>query len=281
MNAFRRTIEHARLDLVEVVQSRWLPFHAAVYAALAAVFLFAGFRESQVLGFTGMGRVMLSLCNALILLLPLAALTGTVHVVNRSREDGTFELLFSQPTTRSDYFLAVTLVRYLTVLAPLAALVGLLALAGWALGAGGGEWGWTFAARSLAICASLVWCFAAIGLAASTWVRSRARSLMYLLGIWLGSVALLDFALMGVMLQWRLQPQAVFLLASLNPVHCARLALLSAAEPTLSVLGPVGFYLANRVGVEWLFTLGVAQPAAVGAAVWLAAWRSFLKSDLV
>jgi hypothetical protein len=43
----------------------------------------------------------------------------------------------------------------------------------------------------------------------------------------------------------------------------------------------VGFYLANQVGATALFELGVVWPAAVGAAAWALAWRSFRRGDLV
>ena len=90
-----------------------------------------------------------------------------------------------------------------------------------------------------------------------------------------------DFALVGLMLQWRLNPQTVFLLAALNPVQSARMALLSGAAPELSVLGPVGFYLTNRVGAGALFAVGTLWPAVLGAAAWALAFRSFRRADIV
>ena len=69
-------------------------------------------------------------------------------------------------------------------------------------------------------------------------------------GVWLASAALLDFAGIALLLEWRVPAPAVFALAVANPVQAARMALLSAAEPTLATLGPVGFYLANHVGAD-------------------------------
>ena len=46
----------ARLDLAEVLRSRWLVFCLVVHTLLAAVFVLVGLRESGVIGFTGMGR---------------------------------------------------------------------------------------------------------------------------------------------------------------------------------------------------------------------------------
>ena len=115
----QRILALARLDLADVLRSRWLLLCVGLYAVLAALFVLVGMRESGVLGFTGMGRVLLSLCHALLLLLPLLALTGSGQVVNRAREDGTLELLFSHPVDRRDYFTAVTTVRFLSLFAPL------------------------------------------------------------------------------------------------------------------------------------------------------------------
>ena len=47
------------------------------------------------------------------------------------------------------------------------------------------------------------------------------------------------------------------------------------------MLGPVGFYLANRIGVGGLYLLGVTWPWAVGALAWTAASLHFRKADLV
>lgn len=269
----------ARLDLVEVVQSRWIYLHSLVYTVLALLLIFVGLRESQVLGFTGMGRVLLSLCNALGIILPLLALTGSVQVINRYREDGTHELLFSLPVSRFEYLLAVSAVRYVTVVLPL--LILLTTLTGLTVLLDAESVPWTFVARSLAVSVSLLWCFVGVGLAVSTIVRNRSRSLVYLLLIWIGSVALMDFALLGMMLEWRLQPQSVFALAAVNPVQCSRLALLSAVEPSLTTLGPIGFFLDHRVGSDNLLWIGVAQPFLVGTLAWLAAWRSFRRGDLL
>jgi hypothetical protein len=103
----------------------------------------------------------------------------------------------------------------------------------------------------------------------------------FVFSIWTVSVALLDFAGIALLLQWRVPAPAVFVLAAVNPVQAARMALLSSAEPTLATLGPVGFYLANHVGAEALFALGVAWPVLVGCAAWGIAWWVFRRGDAV
>lgn len=269
----------ARLELAEVLRSRWVLFCATAYAALAAGFVFIGMRESMVIGFSGMGRALLSLVHALLLLLPLLALTATAQVINRARDDGTLELLFSHPVRRSAYFTAVTLTRYAVLVVPLVTLLAGLALVG--------QWGfgqaiaWGFLLQTMVICAALLAAFVGIGIALSTLVRSQPRAVTWVIVLWALAVALIDFGLVGLMLQFRLNPQTVFLLASLNPVQAARMALLSGASSELTALGPVGFYLSTRIGPAGLYTLGVVWPFAAGALAWLLAAASFRRADIV
>lgn len=269
----------ARLDLAEVVRSRWLLVCLGLYGVLAALFVLVGLRESSVVGFTGMGRVLFSLCHALLLLLPLVALAVTGQVVNRARDDGALELLLSHPIRRTSYLAAVTGVRFAALTLPL---VGLLLGLG-VLGrvAFGQPVPWHFIFRAASLCAALLWAFTALGIAISVLVRNPARAMTALIVAWALGVALLDFGLIGLMLTWRIEPHAVFVLAAINPVQAVRMALLSAAQPDLATLGPVGFYLAHRFGPNGLMLLGLAWPAIFGTLAWLVALRGLRRGDLV
>jgi hypothetical protein len=140
---------------------------------------------------------------------------------------------------------------------------------------------WAFFGRALGVCTALLAGYVGVGLATSVLVRNQARAMTFVFGLWIASAALLDFAGIALLLQWRVPAPLVFVLAAVNPVQAARMALLSAAEPTLATLGPVGFYLANHVGAEGLFALGVLWPAAVGLGGWLLAWLAFRRGDAV
>jgi ABC-type transport system involved in multi-copper enzyme maturation permease subunit len=267
----------ARLDLAEVVRSRWLLVCVCVYAALALLFVVVGLGESTVLGFTGMGRMLFSLSHALLLLLPLLALALTGQVVNRAREDGALELLLAQPVRPGTFLAAVTATRWAAVTVPLVVLLLLTSVLG-------ALWGqavpWRFLARAIVLCAALLWAFTALGIAISVRVRNAARAMTAVVLAWALAVALLDFGLIGLMLSWRLEPAAVFALAVANPVEAVRVALLSAAQPDLATLGPVGFFLVDRLGDARLMALGVGWPLVFGALVWWGARRSFERGDL-
>ncbi len=269
----------ARLDLGEVLRSRWLVMCLLFYALLGGVFVLVGLRESSVLGFTGAGRVLFSLCHALVLFLPLLALLATVQAVNRARDDGSLELFLSHPIGRGAFLTGTALVRFVALALPLA--VVMLALAAEGAIVHGQAIPWAFFGRALGVCTALLACYVGVGLAVSVLVRHPAKAMTLVFGIWIASAALLDFAGIALLLQWRMPAPAVFALAAANPVQAARMALLASAEPTLATLGPVGFFLANRLGTDLLFALGIAWPALVGAGGLLVAWRSFRRGDAV
>jgi ABC-2 type transport system permease protein len=269
----------ARLDFAEVLRSRWLVFCLVVHAALAGMFVLVGLRESGVIGFTGMGRALMSWSHALLFLLPLLALSATTQVVNTARDDGSLELLLANPVSRTGYFVGTSLVRIGALCLPL--LVAMPAMALFGAMAFGQDVPWAFLVRGMAVSTALLLCFVAIGLCISTLVRNQAKALMLTILVWALGVALIDFALVGVMLQWELPPSAVFALAALNPVECARLALLSAAQPELSTFGPVGFFLANKVGGAGLLWAGIGWPLLLGLLAWTWSLGAFRRRDLV
>jgi len=272
-----QTLVAARVDLAEVLRSRWIVFCVAVYAVLAGVLVLVGMRESTLLGFTGVGRVLLAFSHALVLVLPLLALTATGQLVGRARDDGSLELLLTQPLARGAWLLGVTTARLAALVVPLAAVIAVVGIYGQVQGQ---TIPWGFVGRVLLVSASLLWCYVGIGVAISVLVRNQARAIAYVILAWGLSVALLDAGLVGLMLTWRLDARAVFSLAALNPVQDARLALLAGLEPDLGTLGPVGFYLSTRIGATLLLLLGVAWPVVLGTLSWLGALLAFRRGDI-
>ena len=187
--------------------------------------------------------------------------------------------MLSNPVSRSGYFVGTSLVRVLALVVPLLVAMPVMAL----FGAIAFEQNlpWDFLLRCMAVSTALLLCFVALGLCVSTLVRNQAKALMLTILIWAAGVAFIDFGLVGLMLQWDLPPSAVFALAMLNPVQCARLALLSAAQPELSTFGPVGFFVANHVGSGGLLLLGIGWPLLLGASAWAFGLGAFRRRDLL
>lgn len=268
-----------RLDLADVARSRWLALSLLLYAVLAALFVLVGMRESSVLGFTGVSRTLFSLAHALLLILPLLGLAFTAQVVNRARADGTLEVLLTQPVQPGTYLTAVTLSRALALTFPLIVmLLSVGVLGGLFTGA---PVAWSLVIRCVALCTALLWASIALGIAISVHVQSPARAMTYVILAWALGVALLDFGLIGTLLSWRIEPRFVFGLALANPVGSVRIALLSAIEPELATLGPVGFWVATHLGPTVTLLAGLAWPVCFGALAFGLAHRSFRRGDLI
>lgn len=267
-----------RLEMADALRSRWVIFTAVTYALVFGAFVWLGLRESSVLGFTGLSRVVLNVSNAVVIVLPLVALVATHQSVVRSRSTGLFELLLAQPVRRDDWLVSTVGARLLVIVGPLAVLL----LGTLAFGVVSGEASLApLVARSLLVVASLSFGFVGVGVLVSSAARSTERATVYALVAWLGASVLHDFGLIGILLRWHLPPPVVFALAAVNPVESSRIAILSGVDPELSVLGPVGFWLANTLGARMALFVGVAWPLAAGVLALLVARRNLRRADLV
>lgn len=269
----------AQLEIGAIRRSRWPWVFTAAYALIGIVLMTAGGRESALLGFTGTSRVLLSLSNVLVVAIPLVALIATAPVVQRARDDGSLELLLSQPLSPGAWFVAAFATRYVALVLPLGIVFAAIGL--WGFIAHADPMPWTFGARALAVSAALAFAFAGIGACISVFARDAARVITYLVLTWVVAIALVDFGLIGMLLRWRVEPHVVFGLAAANPVESARLALVSHLQPDLASFGPVGFYLATRLGSSLLFALGIIWPATVGVISFALAYLGFCRTDRV
>jgi len=267
-----------RLELAHALRSRWVSFTALVYVLVFGAFVWLGLRESSVLGFTGLSRVVLNVSNAVVIVLPLVALVATAQSVVSSRSSGFFELFLSQPCRRSDWFWAVLASRVLVIVGPLVVLLVGTSIAGAFMDEPALL---PLVTRSLLVTIALTWAFVGIGLWLSSVARTSERATVYVLLAWLGSTALHDFGLIALLLRFKLLPVVVFTLAAGNPAEAARLAILTGIDPELSVLGPVGFWLATTLGPRLTLLVGVGWPILLGMAVVFAAIRRLNRADLV
>ncbi len=272
----------ARLELGEVRRSRWMVLAAALYVLLAGIFVVD--RDARVGGHRLHGheaRAPLPL-PTLLVLAAAPRVVATWQAVNRARDDGTLELLLSQPLSRGGYLVG-DLGRALpgargcrcSVLLPALGLVGelLFGRERWHRGLHRARWRRSVVAPLRGRRGGPV----------RVDVRAQPRECAHdvLLVLWAAGVALSISPSWALMLQWSLNPKVVFALAAVNPVQCgAPGAALGPPTPELSTLGPVGFYLATRIGPRGLVALGSCGRRSSALTTWGVAPSRFRRGDL-
>lgn len=274
-----RAIAFTRFELADSLRSKWLGSSLGLYGVLFAVFVALGLRESSILGFTGISRVVLNVTNGVLVAVPLLVLLATCQIVVRARRNGLLEMTLAQPTRRDEWFFGVLASRALVLVGPLLLMFAAAAMVG--AFSGGEEGLWAMTARCLAISVSLAWAFLGVGLFVSTVARTAERAIVYALLVWVTVTALHDFALVGLLLHARIPPRAVFALAALNPTEAARIGILTGVDAELSVLGPVGFWIANTLGAAKALLVAVAWPALIGTVGVLLAARNVRRGDAI
>ena len=266
-------------EIKEIFLSKWLFFILAIYIGFVLMFIFATFKESSLPGFTGMGRVLFSLANSLVFILPLLALSTSSQVIVQYRENGTMEFFLTQPISKSLFFLAITTSRFLVLSVPLIIVSLCICFLD------------IFFLKSTdiflqflkisGVSLSIIWCFLNMGFFISEQSTNATKALVFMLFTWIIAVCFMDFAIIGILLKSSLNPKMTFFLACLNPIQTSRMGILSGLDPELATLGPVGFFIANRIGNAIMFYLGAGWPLILGTILWFVTLRNFKKNHAI
>lgn len=233
-----------RKELRDASKSRWLLGFAGVFALVSlglSLTQAAGGEGDQ--GFT---RTTAGLVNLCLLLLPLLGLVLGAGALAGERERGTLSALLAQP------------------ISPIELLIGKyvgLTLAVWAAVAlGFGTSGVAIALlhpvsdigaylQFVALSAGLAMTTLAIGLLVSVWSDGRMKALATALVLWFVLVLFYDLAAIGIALSVSSSGATLLLAVLANPVEGARILAIIGLEPDLRILGPMGAYLVNEVGL--------------------------------
>lgn len=266
-----------RLEAAAVVRARWFGAAFALAGGLVLFFVALATRESAVLSFTGFDRVVTGVGLAALVFLPLLAVFSTGQVVPQARQQGVLEWYLSHPVSRSACFSSMFWPRVAAVAGPIAGVVLALGVASAMMGQPVPA---ATLARFFALLAGQGFCFAALGMLVSVTARSAEQALLSGLVVWMAAVALVDFALIGVLLRWDLPPEVIFAISGANPVQAARLGLLVGTDPDLGLLGPVGTWITVTLGPRATLAYALAWPLLLGGAALVTARAIFLRRDV-
>ncbi len=268
----------AYLDLKESIRANWFIIYALVFGGLIALFFIAGITESQVMGFSGLSRLLLMYIQVTIIILPIFILITTVRSISGDRDSHILEYMLSFPISLKQYYWGKVFGRFITVFLPVFMAMAIAIVYGVFKGAAV-PWSIFFLYTGLLF--SMSSAFLGIAFFISSIVKSSEMALGISFFVWIVLLAFIDIALISMMLQNRMSEGLIISIALLNPMEVFRVAAISLFDPELTVMGPVAFYILDLFSQGVFVALSILYPIVVGVAFATMGYVVFRNKDLV
>ncbi|DAB36950.1 MAG: ABC transporter permease [Epsilonproteobacteria bacterium] len=268
----------ALLDMKESLRARWFLVYSLVFGGLIALFFVAGVTESQVMGFSGLSRLLLMYIQITIVILPIFILVTTVRSISGDRDNHILEYMLSFPLSLSHYYWGKILGRFATVFLPvffamvLALLIGVLK---------GASIPWSLFLFYTGLLFALSSAFLGIAFLISSSVKSSEVALGLSFFVWIFLLAFIDIILISLMMQNRFSEELIIAIALVNPMEVFRVAAISLFDPELTVMGPVAFYILDNVKLVYFLLFSIAYPVCLGLLFAFLGFKIFTKNDLI
>lgn len=268
----------AYLDLKESLRAKWFLIYSLVFGGMIALFFIAGVTQSQVMGFSGLSRLLLMYIQVTIVILPIFILITTVRSISGDRDTHILEYMLSFPISLKQYYWGKILGRFFTVFLPVFFAMFIAIIYGSIIGA---EIPWSIFFLYTGLLFSISCAFLGIAFFTSSFVKTSEVALGISFFIWIFLLAFIDIALISLMMQNRFDEGLIIFIALLNPMEIFRVAAISLFDPSLTVMGPVAFYILDTFN-QWAFVLfSILYPVLLGLVFAVFGYRIFSKKDLV
>ena len=268
----------AFLDLKESIRAKWFLVYALVFGGLIALFFIAGVTQSQVMGFSGLSRLLLMYIQVTIVILPIFILITTVRSISGDRDNHILEYMLSFPISLKQYYWGKIIGRFITVFSPVFLAMLIAVIYGVIKGA---SIPWDIFLLYTGLLLSLCSSFLGIAFFVSSVVKSSEVALGLAFFIWIFLLSFLDIALISLMMQNRFNEGMIIAIAMANPMEVFRVAAISLFDPELTVMGPVAFYILDSMKQEVFVFFSVAYPIVLGLVFSTFGYIVFKKRDLV
>jgi len=268
----------AFLDVKESVRARWFVIYTLVFGGLIALFFIAGVTESQVMGFSGLSRLLLMYIQVTIVILPIFILITTVRSISGDRDNHILEYMLSFPISLSQYYWGKIIGRFITVFLPVFFAMILALIIGTIKGA---NIPWNIFLLYSGLLFALSAAFLGISFLISSIVKSSEVALGLSFFVWIVLLAFLDIALISLMMQQRLSEEIIIAISLINPMEIFRVAAISLFDPELTVMGPVAFYILDNIRLSLFIVFSIAYPILLGLGFAFFGFTIFKKTDLV
>ena len=268
----------AYLDLKESLRAKWFIVYSLVFGGMIALFFIAGVTQSQVMGFSGLSRLLLMYIQVTIVILPIFILITTVRSISGDRDTHILEYMLSFPISLKQYYWGKILGRFITVFLPVLFAMIFAIIYGAAIGASI-PWNIFFLYTGLLFALSSA--FLGIAFFISSFVKTSEVALGISFFVWIFLLAFIDIALISLMMQSRIDDSIIITIALLNPMEIFRVAAISLFDPALTVMGPVAYYILDTFKQSTFVLFCIAYPVLLGLGFAFLGYNIFAKKDLV
>lgn len=265
-------------DIRQNLRSRWFWAYSILFGGFVAIMFTSGITESQIIGFVGLSRLMVTFMQISMAILPIYVLISTVRSVVGDRENSVMEYILSLPVSFSSYFWGKLIGRFIIIYTPV--FIALLGAVLWAL-LTNIDVPWDLFFLYSALLASLVFFFLGLSMYISARASSQDIAVSTAFIIWLFLVAFIDLILIGLMLRMRGDPNWIIGLGMLNPLQVFRTGSLILFDPQLTVMGTASYYVLDTVNRGVFIAFSIIYPIVLGYLFAFFGNRYFNRNDVV
>ena len=265
-------------DIRQNLRSRWFWAYSILFGGFVAVMFTSGITESQIIGFVGLSRLMVTFMQISMAILPIYVLISTVRSVVGDRENSVMEYILSLPISFTSYFWGKLIGRFFVIYVPV--FIALLGSVVWAL-LTNIDVPWDLFFLYSALLASLVFFFLGLSMYISARASSQDIAVSTAFIIWLFLVAFIDLILIGIMLRMRGNPSLIIGLGMLNPLQVFRTGSLILFDPQLTVMGTASYYVLDTVNRGVFIAFSIFYPIVLGFIFAFFGNRYFNRNDVV
>ncbi len=267
-----------KLDLFQTLRTRGFWLYSLLFGGFVAYMFMSGITESQIIGFVGLGRLLVTFMQVCIVIIPIYVLITVVRSIVGDKENNVMEYMLSLPVSFNSFFWGKLFAKFIVIYTPLLLSLVLSII-----------WGsflklsvpWEFFWLYSGLLASMVFCFLGIGMFISVYTRSQELAVSSAFVIWLLLVAFIDLLLMGMMLKLRMDPELVIGFGMLNPLQVFRVGVLVLFDPKLTTMGPVAYYILDTVSRTTYIAFAIGYPILLGFLFALLGAHRFRRKDVI
>ncbi len=274
----RNLINMVTFEIKDSFRSKWFYIYFVLFFGLMVGFLWSGITASQILGFTGLTRVLIAYIEITIVVLPLFILINASRSVVMEKELFILEYLVSFPVSIAQYYWGKFIGRFIIIIIPI--YTALLASLIWGL-TKHFHIPWGIYAIYSGLVAALAFCFLGMSFFVSSLSQRQDTAIFTAFFVWFFFVILLDVGILGLFLKFGISLNLVLAMALANPLELFRVAAFSLFDTKLAVIGPVAWTLLGKIGNNGLLLISFIYPIFMGLFIGFVGMVYFKNNDYI